>query len=357
MHRLKRHFTGAHHPHRLVVLQTLVALVCGFMIASVDATVVIRFQNRSLFIQNTEPNATTDYTVKLTYTTETTVGSLDMQFCINPIPSEPCEMPPGLNLSGAVLAEQTGVDDYSMNLVAPNRIILSRTPAVVGQTPSSYKFTGIVNPNFIGRSYSIRLSSHADTTASGPVIDLGSVTTQTTRSIMLETQVPPILVFCVAAQVSLNCTDDNGVNYTDMGTLGPLDTLTASSQMAVGTNATAGYSIVVYGTSMKAGVSVIDPLEAPSPSILGNSQFGINLVANNDPFIGADPDGQSTNAVVRPDYANPNRFKFKDGDEIVTAPNVSLLRRFTVSYIVNSAPDLRPGIYTTTLTYVTTGRF
>ena len=119
--------------------------------------------------------------------------------------------PPGLDLSGAVLAEQAGETGYSMNLVAPNRIVLSRTPAVVGQTPSSYKFSDIINPTYMEHSFSIRLSSHADTTASGPVIDLGSVTSHVTKSIMLQAQVPPILVFCVAAQVSLNCTDDNGV--------------------------------------------------------------------------------------------------------------------------------------------------
>lgn len=327
------------------------------MIASADATVVIRFQNRSLFVFNTEPGATTDYTVSLTYTTETTVGSLDMLFCIDPIPSEPCVMPPGLNLSGAVLAEQTGETGYSMHLVAPNHIVLSRTPAVVGQTPSTYKFTGIVNPTFMEHSFAIRLADYASTDATGPIIDLGSVTTQVTNSIIIETQVPPVLVFCVAAQVSPDCSTTNGVFYTDMGTLGPLDTLAASSQMAVGTNATAGYSIMVYGTSMQAGTSVITPLTTPSPSTLGVKQFGINLVANTDPVVGKNPDGDSGNAVATPDYAIPNRFKFVDGDKIASAPNVSLVRRFTVSYIVNSPPDLRPGVYTTTLTYVCTGHF
>jgi hypothetical protein len=280
-----------------------------------------------------------------------------MEFCTDPMHTEPCVVPTGLDLSGATLLEQTGVDDYTMSIIAPNKLLFSRTPAVVGQTPSTYKIGGIKNPDFNGHSFAIRLSDYASTDASGPIIDLGGIVTQVTKSIIIETQVPPILVFCVAAQVSPDCSTTNGVNFTDMGTLGPLDTLAASSQMAVGTNATAGYSIVVFGTPMQAGTSVIAPLTTPTPSSLGENQFGINLVANTDPLVGQDPDGDSINAVVAPDYAIPNHFKFVDGDEIATAPNVSLVRRFTVSYIVNSAPDLRPGVYTTTLTYICTGRF
>lgn len=357
MHRLKRFLAGSRHPHRLVLLQTLVVLIAGFMITPADATVVIRFQNRYLHILNPEPGVVTEYTVGLTYTTETTVGSLLMEFCTDPMHTEPCYVPDGLDLSGATLLEQTGVDDYTMTVIAPNKLLFSRTPSVVGQTPSTYKIGGIKNPNYNGRYFAIRLSDYASTDASGPIIDLGGVVSEITNSIIIETQVPPILIFCVAAQVSPDCSTTNGINYTDMGTLGPFDTLTASSQMAVGTNATAGYSIVVYGTPMQAGTSVIEPLTAPTPSFLGQNQFGINLVANTEPFVGQDPDGESTNAVVMPDYAMPNHFKFVDGDEVATAPNVSLVRRFTVSYIVNSAPDLRPGIYTTTLTYICTGRF
>jgi hypothetical protein len=359
MHRLWGFLTGERHPHRLVVLQMLVVLVSGFLIASANATVVIRFQNRSLFVQNTEPGVTTDYTVSLTYTTETSIGSLDMLFCIDPIPIDPCDPPAGLDVSGAVLADQTGETGYTIDpgTHTSNHILLTRTPGVVGQTPSTYKFTGIVNPTFMSHSFSIRMADYASTNGTGTIIDLGSVTTQVTDSIIIETQVPPILVFCVAAQVSPDCTNNNGVNYTDMGTLGPDDTLAASSQMAVGTNASAGYSIQVFGTPMQAGVSVITPLAAPTPSILGIRQFGINLVANTDPLVGQDPDGAFTNAVVAPDYATPNQFKFQDGDLVASAPNVSLVRRFTVSYIVNSPLDLRPGVYTTTLTYVCTGHF
>jgi len=327
------------------------------MIFTADARVVIRFQDRSLFVYDINPGATTKYTVALTYTTTTTVGSLDMEFCIDPIPYNPCVAPTGLDVSGAVLSDQTGETGYSLNVLSSNHVLLSRTPAVVAQTPSTYTLDNIVNPTFMSHSFSIRLSDYASTDGTGPIIDLGSVLTQITAPIIIETQVPPLMLFCVGLQVSPDCGTVVGPNYTDMGTLDPDQTLTATSQMAAGTNASGGYSIVVYGTTMQAGTKTISPLTTPTASAAGNSQFGINLVKNTSPVMGADPDSASTNAVVMPDYSTPNLFKFQDGEELAGAPNVSLTRRFTVSYIVNSPANLKPGVYTTTLSYICTGRF
>ncbi|HSX43197.1 MAG TPA: hypothetical protein VLF59_03865 [Candidatus Saccharimonadales bacterium] len=356
MKRLKR-LWGSLMPHHLVYIQTFFLLSCCFVIFTAPATVVIRFQNRSLLVNKSEPGATAQYKVSLTYTTQTTIGSLDMQFCIDPIPINPCVVPPGLDLSNAVLSDQTGETGYTMNLVGPNHIILSRTPGVVGQTPSTYTFDNIVNPTYTIHSYSIRLADYASTDATGTIIDLGSVVTQVNDSITLETQVPPILVFCVAQQIDALCNQPIGGNYSDLGELDPTKTLTAMSQMGAGTNASGGYSITVHGTTMAAGTHVIDNLTAPTISAQGNNQFGINLVANTAPDIGQDPDGAFVNALPTPEYSIPNKFLYRDGDEVASAPNVSLVRRFTVSYIVNSSPNLRAGVYTTTLTFLCTGRF
>jgi hypothetical protein len=342
---------------RMIMFHTLVLLLCSFMIFTAQARIVIRFEPRSLFVYDINPGATTKYQVTLGYTTQTSVGSLDMQFCIDPIPYDPCVAPTGLDLTNATLSDQTGETGYSLQLLSSNHVLLTRTPAVAGNTLSTYTLDNVVNPTFESHSFAIRLSDYASTDGSGPIIDLGSVTTQITEPIIIETQVPPILVFCVAAQVSLNCGTTSGGNYADMGNLKPDETLRATSQMAAGTNASNGYTIGIYGTTMQAGSHVINALTTPTASAIGNSQFGINLVANTDPVLGQDPDGAFTNAVVDSGYSQANKFLFNDGDEVASAPAVSLVRRFTVSYIVNSPPDLRPGVYTTTLTYICAGRF
>ncbi len=178
-----------------------------------------------------------------------------------------------------------------------------------------------------------------------------------TRGITLETQVPPMLVFCVAQQVQDNCSSTNDNFYTDMGELSSKETLTAQSQMAVGTNASGGFAITANGIPMSAGTSVIDSPSTPTESKQGTDQFGINLVANNTPAVGEDPEGIWANAVASPDYGMPNHYKYVPGDVVAYSPNVSLMKKFTVSYIVNSSDNLRAGVYTTTITYIASGRF
>jgi len=371
MQKVKRLALGM-SPQRLVLVQTVCLLVSAFVIFTVQASAVIRFQNRSLYINNSTPGASTQYKVSLTYNNQgvytTTVGSIDLLFCWDPIPSEqvsiynpvdhhPCVTPAGLDVSHATLSAQTGETGFTILSQTTNEIVLTRTPGPAAETPSTYTFDNIINPVDTTHSFAIRLSDYPSTDASGTLINLGSVLSQATNGVALETQVPGILVFCVAAQVNDNCLGTSGGNYTDMGTLDPTKTLMATSQMGAGTNATGGYSIVAYGTTMQAGTHVISALSTPTQSAPGNSQFGINLVANTAPLLGLDPAGSATNTHVDANYAIPNEFTFHDGDEVASAPNVSFVKKYTVSYIVNTPPDIRAGVYTTTLTFLCTGRF
>jgi hypothetical protein len=142
-----------------------------------------------------------------------------------------------------------------------------------------------------------------------------------------------------------------------MGQLDSESTLVARSQMAVGTNASSGFAITAVGIPLAAGTSVIDSPATPTASKPGSNQFGINLVANNAPAVGSDPEGPFANALPMPDYSVQNRYKYVPGDVVAFSPNVSLMKKFTVSYIVNSREDLRAGVYTTTITYIASGRF
>lgn len=359
-------------PHRLLLAQTVLLLLGSFIIFTSQASAVIRFNDRSLYINDPTPGATTQYKVSFTYNNQavptTTVGSIDLLFCYDPVPSEritpdnpvdhhPCVAPAGLDVSHAQLSSQLGITGYSILSQTANHIILTRTPGTVTETPSVYTFDNVVNPTDTSQSFAIRMSSYASTDATGQIINLGSIISQVSNGVTLETQVPPQLVFCVAGEVDLNCTGTYGGNYTDMGDLDPDHTLTAESQMAAGTNASQGYVITVNGPTIEAGTHVINALTTPTISATGNSQFGINLVANSSPGMGADPDGPSTNANAMPNYSVSNEFMYHDGDVVASAPNVSLMRRYTVSYIVNSPADLRAGVYTTTITFICSGRF
>lgn len=308
-------------------------------------------------MNSSEAGATTFYRISWRYMSPDPIGSVEMLFCEDPIPYHPCVIPDGLNVAGAVLTHQSGETGFVISQQTQNKIVLSRAAVPPTNHSSSYTFDNVVNPTEVGHAFSVRLKTFTSTNATGPQLDFGSMRAQITEGVILETQVPPMLIFCLAQEVAYNCTGTNEIYYSDLGQLSPSSTLTAQSQMAVGTNATDGFAITVNGTTMSAGTNIIEPLEQPTPSQQGQNQFGINLVANSSPLVGIDPEGEWANAVASADYGQPDRYKFQSGDIVAYSPNVSLMKKFTVSYIVNSSPNLKPGVYTTTINFIASGRF
>jgi hypothetical protein len=262
-----------------------------------------------------------------------------------------------MDVGSALLDSQTGETGFSITTQTSNHIILSRTPGVI--TPgelSTYVFKGVKNPTNVD-AFAIRIQVYDLPGAAGEKGDFGGVRGSVTNEIIIETQVPPMLIFCLAQQVELQCAGSNDVYHTELGELQPDTTLMAQSEMAVGTNATAGFAITVDGIPLAAGTNVIDAMEQPAFSQPGRNQFGINLVANTIPEVGHDPEGIWNNAEPTADYGMSDQFKFVAGDVVASSPHVSLMRKFTVSYVVNSREDLKPGIYATTITFIASGRF
>ena len=345
---------GGHHHH--VITEGILFFFVALVILTNPASAAMRFQARSLYISNFELGGTGSYTVSFRYMSPQPIGSVDLLFCNDPIPYNPCVTPTGLNASNATLAAQTGEEGFSILTRSANHIVLTRPPGMISSTDSSYTFDNIINPTST-EAFAVRLRSHTTPNATGPQVDFGSVRGQLNNGIVIETQVPPMLVFCVAEEVSENCAETNENYYTDMGELNPSRTLTAQSQMAVGTNASGGFAITANGTPMSAGTNVIESPAVPTESRPGTNQFGINLVANSSPTVGGDPEGTWTNATPVLNYGTPNRYKFVTGDIVASSPNVSLMKKFTVSYILNSSEGLRAGVYTTTITYIASGQF
>ena len=317
----------------------------------------MRLQERSLYIANDEAGERSMYRLGFRFMSPTPVGSFELLFCNDPIPYHPCDIPLNMDVSGANLTDQTGETGFVISQKSTNRLLFTRTSSLPGPDRSTYTFGNVLNPLDIETAFAVRIKTFESNNGTGPQVDFGSVRGQVIKGIQIETQVPPMLIFCLAEQVEYNCTGTNDVYYSNMGALSPNETLTAQSQMAVGTNATAGFVISAVGSPLSAGMEVIKSLDTPSPSEPGKNQFGINLVANNSPGIGLDPEGDWANAATTPNYGQPNMYMFKDGDIVASSPNVSLMKKFTVSYIVNVSPALRAGVYTTTINFIASGRF
>lgn len=329
-------------------------LLLFIFVAPASAT---RLQERSLLMYSVDPGVSTTYKLSFRYVSPDPVGSVNLLFCMSPIPDDPCVPPPGLDVSGATLAEQTGETGFSISPQSSNHMVLTRTPGVVTSAGSTYTFTNVLNPTVIDQAFALRMTTHDTTDASGPHIDFGSLRAQVTSGIVIETQVPPMLVFCMAEEVAEDCSSTNDNFYTHMGQLDPLNPVIAQTQMAVGTNASGGFVITANGTPLAARTNIISGSTTPKPSTPGTNQFGINLVANDFPAVGNNPEGAFLNAIPAPGYDIPNMYKYVSGDVVAYSPNVSLVRKFTVSYVVNVAESLPAGVYTTTLTYIASGQF
>jgi len=342
---------------RVLPLFVAVAFLLATFVQLPVSAASTRLEPRYLTMNSARPGDITSYTLSWNYTSSQPVGSIVLDFCIDPIPYMPCDLPTGMDIGAAQLSNQTGETGFTITTQTATRIILSRTPGTVAPGASaSYTLSDIVNPTDIA-AFAIRIQVYDQPGGVGNKGDFGGVRGAITTPITIETQVPPMLIFCLAQQVELECTGSNEVYATKLGELKPNETLMATSQMAVGTNATAGFAITVDGIPLAAGTNVIDAMATPGLSQQGKNQFGINLVANSVPQIGEDPFGVWANAQPTADYGTPNMFKYQSGDVVASSPNVSLMKKFTVSYIVNSRANLKPGMYATTITFIASGRF
>jgi len=144
----------------------------------------------------------------------------------------------------------------------------------------------------------------------------------------------------------------------NFGTLSVTTAKTASHTMTIETNAAKGFIITVSGATLTRGVNTITAIGASSAvSNPGTEQFGINLVANVSPSVGANPSGTAPIGSAAGSYGTANQFAFNSGDTVASASNDISQTVLTVSYLANIASGTEGGTYTTTLTYTATANF
>lgn len=341
---------------RLLVYGAVLALTVSFGgFGGLQLVSALPLNERSLVIGDVNPGATTTHTITFTYGSSTDVGSVKFEYCTSPLPDLPCDAPVGLDVSGATLTSQTGETGFTILNSSANSIILTRTPAAPINNASGYVFSPVVNPTGAPDTFYVRISTHQSIDASDAFIDYGAVVNATTQAIKLNTEVPPILKFCVGLTIAADCSSA-GENLIDLGDLSSTKVSSGSSQMMAGTNAQFGLAIAAYGTTMTSGNNTIAALTNPTVNAPGNAQFGINLRKNTNPELGEEPSGIGI-AVPTSKYGTPNRYAFTSGDVVATSPDATDTRKFTVSYIVNVPPSQVPGVYTATLTYICTATF
>jgi len=285
------------------------------------------------------------------------LGSIELQICAEgPLLGTPCTAPAGLDMSAVILASQSGVGGFTVQTASGNTIILTRTPgAMPANQVVSFEFQNITNPSSIG-SYFGRIQTFASSDGSGSDTDYGGLAFAMNNALQVSVTVPPYLYFCVGVTITgTDCSTASG-DYINFGNFSTSIASVADSQMVAGTNADTGYNIIVGGTTLTSGNNIIPPLATDDSSRPGTSQFGINLVANQDPQVGQNPSGTGVGTPTNA-YNQANLYKFVPSDTVVTVPLPDEPRKYTISYIANIAKAQEPGVYVSTLTYIATANF
>jgi hypothetical protein len=339
-----------------ILILVLLLAVAPVLFATKSAA--LGMNNRSVRIGSSSPSATTQYVFNFDITLPTVLGSIRFEFCENsPIIGEVCTVPAGFDISSATLTGQIGETGFTIDPgVTPNTLVLSRGPAPATPQPVQYIFDAVINPSTPNTTNYIRVTTHGTTDGTGPSIEDGGLAYSINDDFSITLFVPPFLQFCVGISIASNdCLTATG-NLIDLGILSETTPNTAVSQFTGATNGVGGLAISVIGTTMTSGINTIPALAAPSPSIPGTGQFGINVRANTVPTVGLNPTGPGTTLPVG-DYNIPNQFTFRDGDIIAQSALSTNFSTFTVTYLVNVGPTQPPGVYTSTLTYVATASF
>ncbi|HET9850472.1 MAG TPA: hypothetical protein VFP35_02500 [Candidatus Saccharimonadales bacterium] len=328
-------------------------LALTFLLNSPGAYAFSDLIGRSITIGSSVASANTTHTFSFIFPVSEGVGSISFEYCTDPIDTIPCVNPAGSDVSGAALANQSGETGFALISAGSNQLVIGRTPANVGGQANSYEFTNVVNPSGLGPFF-VRISAYGTSDASGPLSYFSSVAASINQGININTEVPDILYFCAAVIIPENCGDASG-DFIEFGILRTTATSYGTSQFLVGSNAVTGYTVSVNGPTMTSGSNIITNLTTPTPSQTGNPQFGLNLVANTAPTVGALTTGGS--GAPTANYSLANKYAYNDGDVVAEASGRSTIEIYTVSYIVNVPVGQPSGIYNTTITYVCTASF
>ena len=110
-----------------------------------------------------------------------------------------------------------------------------------------------------------------------------------------------------------------------------------------------GYTLQIIGTPPKFGDHVLTTPTVPTTAVPGVEMFGINVVANTTPAVGANPvqvpSGQQEFGKVDTKYNTTNKFMYKNEDVIARGVTDSGRTDYAVSMVVSISDATPAGKY------------
>lgn len=152
----------------------------------------------------------------------------------------------------------------------------------------------------------------------------------------------------------------------DLGVVTATSTGFDTAEFNVKTYLASGYVVQLFGVAPTYAGYAIPATTAPFTSAQGTEQFGVNLVANTTPTLGAGPtqdvDAQNPGSpfgfgAASSPYDTADEFHFASGDTIAAATESSGYTYYTLSYIMNVTGVTPAGTYIANQSVVVTSTF
>ncbi len=175
--------------------------------------------------------------------------------------------------------------------------------------------------------------------------------------------------FQAQAGFNTNRTEYLEVNVTksavDLGVIDPSSTGADTATFNVKSYPASGYVVQIYGTTPTYGGHAITAMAGAASSV-GTEQFGLNLVANTSPTVGADVtqdvDAQNPSlpfgfGAAATNYDTADTFRYSSGDTIASSTESSGYTYYTISYMMNVTNVTPAGTYIANQSVVVTSTF
>lgn len=137
---------------------------------------------------------------------------------------------------------------------------------------------------------------------------------------------------------------------SNLGTLTSETTGTSTAIVKIRNYLSNGYVLQLTGDPPKYGNHMLATPSTPTASTPGTEQFGINIVDNSTPNIGASPAQEQSaefgHGFAETNYASANQFMYTSGDNIGRSLTSSGQTNYTISIIVNISNSTPAGKYT-----------
>lgn len=129
----------------------------------------------------------------------------------------------------------------------------------------------------------------------------------------------------------------------DLGVLDVDHTAVATSYIRVRSYLSNGYVVQITGSPPKMDTHALESMDTLDTAHTGLEQFGVNLVANTSPSVGANPVQHDFGVgTASSGYNTANSFKYVDGDIVAESATSTGQTDFTLSMIFNIS-NVTPG--------------